>query len=95
MTDLDPNPAIGPLATVNPDAVSRVFAANPDELSDAALDLLVLEIRRRRNVFLAKEAVKAATPKAKRAKFDAPGSEEAAALDVPPEEFKLDLGETP
>ena len=85
--------AAGPLAEVDPDALSAVFAADPLTLSDQQVEALVTELRRRRNAFLAKEAAKASEPKAKRMKSATLSAEEAVKQDLPPDEFTLDLEE--
>lgn len=85
--------AAGPLAEVDPDALSAVFAADPLSLTDPQVENLVTELRRRRNAYLSKEAAKASEPKAKRAKSATLSAEEAVKQDLPPDEFILDLGE--
>ena len=46
------------MADVDPASIVRAFEADPMTLSDAQLDALVIELRRRRSAFLAAEAVK-------------------------------------
>lgn len=55
----------GPLAGVSEEAITLAFAADPMTLSDAQLDILIVELRRRRSAFLAQEAAKALNKKAK------------------------------
>lgn len=81
-------PELGPLAEVDPDAMSAVFAADPLDLTDARLETLVIELRRRRNAYLAKEAVAALKPKRTRASTPI-SAEKAAAADTPPSEFNI------
>jgi hypothetical protein len=75
--------AQGPLAGVDDDAITRAFAADPMTLTDAELDLLVIELRRRRSAFLAAEAVKQMNKKPRAKPPDAIPVEEAAVLDKP------------
>lgn len=77
--------ATGPLAEVDPDAITQAFAADPMTLTDAQLDVVVTELRRRRSAFLAQEAAKSLNRKTK-AKAEPPptvDAEKAAALDKP------------
>lgn len=64
---------VNPLSTVDPDALTALFDADPDKLSDHEVDALILDVRRRRNVFAAKEAAASlgkpkSEPKPKKAK---------------------------
>lgn len=79
--------AAGPLAEVDPEAVTRAFEADPLTLTDAALDNLVLEIRRRRVAVQAQEAAKALNKRPSKPRTLAPTAAEAAALDKPVSEL--------
>lgn len=83
----------GPLAEVDENSLSLVFASDPLTLTDPQVETLVTELRRRRNAYLSKEAAKASEPKAKRAKSATLSAEEAVKQDLPPDEFTLDLEE--
>lgn len=81
--------ALNPLATASPLALDALFSADPLSLDDGSFNRLILEVRRRRDEFVAAEAAKAATPKAKRAKITPQDASAAAALDKPPAELDL------
>jgi len=78
-----------PLNIVDPDALTRLFEADPTSVSDAELVVLVTELRRRRNAFLAEEAAKSLAPKAKRTPPGVVPSSVAAVLDKPVSEIDL------
>ncbi len=80
-----------PLQSSDPDAISALFRADPMDLTDADLDSLISELRRRRNAHLSEEAAKQAKGKSARAPSSpAPSAPKAAALDVPTAELSLD-----
>lgn len=80
-----------PLATVDHDSITAIFCADPTSLTDADLDKLVLELRRRRNEFIASEAAKAAKGKAADKKPKATvTAAEALVADKPTSELSLD-----
>lgn len=79
--------ASGPLADVDPDSIALAFASDPMELSDAQLDALVVELRRRRSAFLAQEAAKLLNKKPRAKAPPASPAPEAAAKDKPLEEI--------
>jgi len=80
-----------PLLSTDPDAVTKLFDADPLTLTDAQLLALITELRRRRSVFASEEAAKALAGKAKRARGSNDASPEAAALaDKPTSEISLD-----
>lgn len=85
MTDAE-----GPLAAVDPEAIVRAFEADPMTLSDAQLDALVTELRRRRSAFLAAEAIKQMNRKPKAKAPPAPDAAEAALRDKPISEITAD-----
>lgn len=75
--------ATGPLADVDPDAISLAFSSDPMLLTDHQLDVLVTELRRRRSAFLAQEAAKQLNRKTKPKPEPAPPAEQAAVRDKP------------
>lgn len=79
-----------PLLTADPEALTAIFSADPLTLSDAQLQSAVLELRRRRNAFMAEEAAKALKPKATKVKPQPQSSTSAALNDKPPSELSLD-----
>lgn len=79
-----------PLLTAAPDSLDALFSADPLTLSDAQLDTLVAELRRRRSLFASEEAAKAAAGKKSRAKPTIQPSATAAALDKPTVDFSLE-----
>ena len=79
----------GPLSSVNEDAIVRAFEADPMTLDDTTLDLLVTELRRRRNAFLAQEAAKAIGKKKEAKPKPEVTAEQQAVLDKPPSELTL------
>lgn len=86
MTDTPPSP----LATVDADALSVLFEADPLTLTDAQFMALIVELRRRRNEFTAAEAAKALKPKSTRTRATPQSTAASAALDKPPSEVSLD-----
>jgi hypothetical protein len=72
----------GPLAMVDPEAITLAFASDPMTLTDGQLDTLVTELRRRRSAFLAAEATKALTKKPRAKPGPAEPAERAAATDT-------------
>ncbi len=85
-----------PLTTTTLDSIAELFQGNPLDKSEADINRLVIELRRRRNEFLSQEAAAAAKPKSTRAKVGKTTSEDAAKLDKPLGEISLDdlLGES-
>lgn len=79
-----------PLLTTSPDALSALFSSDPTTLTDAQLDTLIHELRRRRNAFMSEEAAKATAPKSKRTKAELLTPSTAAELDKPTSELSLD-----
>lgn len=79
-----------PLAAPSPDSLTALFEADPLTLSDAQLDTLIAELRRRRSAFLAEEAAKALKPKRERASAQAQSATAAPTLDKPTGELSLD-----
>lgn len=79
-----------PLTTVDPNALTAMFEADPLTLTDAAYMALIIEMRRRRNVHLAEEAAKALKPKSTRTKAEPQSASVAAARDTPITEVNLD-----
>jgi len=78
-----------PLADTDPDAITRAFEADPMTLTDTQLDALVVELRRRRNAFLAQEATKQLNKKEKpKAEPPVPAVVQAK-LDKPPSELNI------
>lgn len=84
MSDLPPTP----LAEVDPDSITRLFEADPLDLTDEEIENLINELRRRRVVFLAKEA--ADKPARARVKPEVLTAPEAAVADKPFTELTLD-----
>lgn len=81
----------GPLSTVNEEAIAAAFEADPMTLDDATLDLIVTELRRRRNAFLAAEAAKQIKKKDKERITPEPlTAAQQAVVDKPPSEITLD-----
>ena len=78
-----------PLTGVDPNAITRAFEADPLTLADSDLALLSLELRRRRNAFMAKEAAAAAQGRTRRPPAEPQTSAQSALLDKPPEETSL------
>jgi hypothetical protein len=80
-----------PLLFTDPDALTKLFDADPLTLDDAQIMQLITELRRRRSVFASEEAAKTLAGKSKRAKTEAPKDAEGAALaDKPTSEVSLD-----
>lgn len=79
----------GPLSDTDPDSITRLFEADPLDLTDAQLEQLINELRRRRVAFLAKEAADKPA-RARRVSSEALPVAEAAKLDKPPEEMSLE-----
>lgn len=77
-----------PLTAADPDSLTALFTGDPDEKPEADIVSLCTELRRRRSVFAAEEAVKALSSKPKRAKATDPA--EAAIKDKPSSELSLD-----
>ena len=78
---------LGPLSDVSEEAIVMAFAADPMTLSDAQLDLLVTELRRRRSVFMAQEAAKSLNKKSKAKPEPAVDAGTAAVRDKPMSEL--------
>ncbi len=83
-------PADGPLSTVSEDALGLLFESDPLVLTDAQLDVLVLELRRRRSDFASSEAAKAAAGKKSRTKPEPQSASALATLTKPTGEIELD-----
>ena len=86
----EPLTAASPLASADADALTAMFTADPRDLTDAQLDQMIGELRRRRDAFLSAEAATAAKGKRARAERPAPTTAEAATLDKPAAETTLD-----
>lgn len=79
-----------PLLTTSPDALTLLFDADPTTLTDADLDALILELRRRRSVFASDEAAKAAAGRKARVKPTAASVAAPQTLDRPVTELSLE-----
>lgn len=79
-----------PLSEVDPDTLRLIFESDPLTLTDAQLEGLIAELRRRRNAFTAEEAAKAAKGKSARVKSPAIPAQSAVTLDKPTAEVDLD-----
>lgn len=79
-----------PLSIPSPDALTALFEADPLTLTDSDISSLIIELRRRRNAFLADEAAKSLAPKKTRAKAETQSAPSAAAMDKPISEISLD-----
>lgn len=79
---------ISPLAAVNPDSLTALFAADPLTLTDDSKRSMIIELRRRRSAFLAEEAAKSLKPKRERAAPIKPSAD--SALGKPIGELDLD-----
>jgi hypothetical protein len=77
-----------PLASTDPDSIVLLFETDPSTLSDADLQTLVAELRRRRNAFVQEEAVKSSTARPRALKTSDPVIAEK--LDKPVSELSLD-----
>lgn len=84
--DLEPSP----LSTVDAESLKYIFEADPLTLTDAQLEGLVIELRRRRNAFTAEEAAKASKGKSARTKAQPQPASASATLDKPTAEIDLD-----
>ena len=83
--------ADSPLLSVNNDALTALFEADPLTLTDADLMRLVSELRRRRSVFASEEAAKAlAGKKTRGVKADPATPTTALTSDKPTSELSLD-----
>ena len=95
---LDPL-ALSPLASVTPDTLTALFEADPSTLPDNELDVLILDLRRRRLAFASEEAAKTAAGKKVKARppTDGDGNRlpttiaDASLKDTPASEITLDL----
>lgn len=85
----DPLPT-SPLAGADTDTLTALFESDPLTLTDTQLETLIIELRRRRNAFLADEAAKQAAGKKARAKPEPQPASAAAVLDKPVGETTLD-----
>lgn len=83
--------APSPLLATDPASLDLVFTSGPTTLSDAHLNGLILELRRRRNEFLSSEAAKSLAPKKVKPKLGEVTPTSAVLADKPPAE--LDLGD--
>ena len=77
-----------PLSVADPDSLTALFGGDPSEKSEEDIVSLCTELRRRRSVFAAEEAVKTLKDKNKRAKATDPASP--ALADKPSSEISLD-----
>lgn len=86
---LDPT-IISPLLQADPSSIDLLFDTKPTDLTEAQLDQLVLELRRRRNAFASDEAAKQSKGKKATEPKPAVSVSTAAALDKPSGELTLD-----